>query len=209
MNSSSKQIRSPSAYTNVFAVPWNDYGQYAPNSPGGQQQQDLTTIFASRFTLVFVEDNDYPNSVDNNHHQYRFEVHNDTSTSALLAALNDPAFTRFGLTNALTATQVVVTTPPPASVTAGGTFSLTVTAEDGAGNVDTTYNGPVMLILNGGDATATLGGTLVGDAGNIVDAVNGVATFSGLTINKAGTYTISAYSVDLPGWAATGSITVS
>ena len=139
-------------------------------------------------------------------------MHNDTSTSDLLAALNDPAFTRFGLTNAVIATQVVVTTPPPASVTAGGTFSLTVTAEDGSGKVDTTYNGPVILILNvptGGDATATLGGTLVGDAGNIVDAKNGVATFSGLTINKAGTYTISAYSVDLPGWAATGSITVS
>ncbi len=135
---------------------------------------------------MFVEDNSYPNSVDNNHHQYRFEVHNDTSTSDLLAALNDPAFTRFGLTVSLTATQVVVTTPPPASVTAGGLFSLTVTAEDGSGNVDTTYNGPVMLILNGGDATATLGGTLVGDAGNIADAVNGVATFSNLTINKAG-----------------------
>ena len=136
---------------------------------------------------MFVEDNSYPNSVYNNHHQYRFEVHNDTSTSDLLAALNDPAFTRFGLPVALTATQLVVTTPPPASVTAGGTFSFTVTAEDNAGNVDTTYNGPVMLILNGGNATATLGGTLVGDAGNIVDAANGVATFSNLTINKAGT----------------------
>ena len=75
---------------------------------------------------MFVEDNDYPNSVDNNNHQYRFEVHNDTSTSDLLAALNDPAFTRFGLPVALTATQVVVTTPPPVNVTAGGTFSFTV-----------------------------------------------------------------------------------
>ena len=151
---------------------------------------------------MFVEDNSYPNSVDNNHHQYRFEVHNDTSTSDLLAALNDPAFTRFGLPVALTATQVVVTTPPPASVTAGGTFSFTVTAEDGSGNVDTTYNGPVMLILNvptGGNATATLGGTLVGDAGNIVDAINGVATFSNLTINKAGTYTINALQRRLAG----------
>ena len=159
---------------------------------------------------MFVEDNDYPNSVDSDHHQYRFEVHNDTSTSDLLAALNDPAFTRFGLPVALTATQVVVTTPPPASVTAGGTFSLTVTAEDNAGNVDTTYNGPVMLILNGSDATATLGGALVGeDAGNIVDATNGVATFSGLTINTAGTgYTIDAFAVDLPGWAETDPITV-
>ena len=38
--------------------------------------------------------NSYPNSVDNNHHQYRFEVHSDTSTSTLLTSLNDPAFAR-------------------------------------------------------------------------------------------------------------------
>ena len=44
--------------------------------------------------LVFVEDNSYPNSVDNNHHQYPFEVHSDTSTSTLLTSLNDPAFAR-------------------------------------------------------------------------------------------------------------------
>ena len=55
---------------------------------------DLNSIFATRFTLVFVEDNSYPNSVYNNHHQYRFEVHSDTSTSTLLAALNDRAFAR-------------------------------------------------------------------------------------------------------------------
>ena len=204
------KAKIPSAYTNVFAPPFNDYGEEPPDPEGGPQQQDLTTIFASRFTIVFVQDNNYPNSVDNNHHQYRFEVNSYTSTSDLLAALNDPAFTRFGLTVALTATQVVVTTPPPASVTAGGTFSLTVTAEDDAGNVDTTYNGPVMLILNGSDATATLGGAPVGeDGGNIVDAINGVATFSNLTINTAGTgYTIYAFAVDLPGRAKTDPITV-
>ena len=78
----------PSAYTNVFAVPFNSYGNL-PLSYSGSLA-DLNSIFASRFSLVFVQDNDYPNSVDNNHHQYRFEVHNDTSTSTLLAALNDP-----------------------------------------------------------------------------------------------------------------------
>ncbi len=62
---------------------------------GGNQshQSDLNSIFVTRFTLVSVEDNDYPNSVDN-HHQYGFEVHSDTSTSALLAALSAPAFAR-------------------------------------------------------------------------------------------------------------------
>ena len=51
-------------------------------------QSDLNSIFVSRFTLVFVEDNSYPNGVDN-HHQYRFEVHSNTSTSTLLASLSD------------------------------------------------------------------------------------------------------------------------
>ena len=165
-------------YTNVFAVPFNDYGEYAPDKSPWQQQQDLTTIFASRFALVFVEDNDYPNSVYGNHHQYRFEVHSDMSTSDLLLALQkEPAFTRFGLPNTVIGTQVVVTAQPPSSVAANTTFSLTATVEDNAGNVDTTYNGPMMLILNGGAATATLGGTLVNDTGNIVDATQGVATF--------------------------------
>ena len=50
---------------------------------------DLNSIFATRFTLVFVEDNSYPNSVYNN-----FEVHSDTSTSTLLTSLNDPVFAR-------------------------------------------------------------------------------------------------------------------
>ena len=177
----------PTAYTNVFTPPSNDYGESAPDSPGGPQQQDLTTIFDARFTLVFVEDNNYPNSVDNNHHEYRFEVHSDTSTSTLLAALNDPAFTRFGLT-ALTP-NLVVTTPPPTSVTAGVPFSLVVTAEDSSGNVDSTYTSPVTLALFGGTSGAVLGGTLT------VNAVNGVAAFTGLTINTAGTsYTLTASS---------------
>ena len=34
-----------SVYTNVFAVPWNDYGEYDPISQGAEQM--LTTIFAS------------------------------------------------------------------------------------------------------------------------------------------------------------------
>ena len=137
----------------------------SPDSPGGPQQQDLTTIFASRFTLVFVQDNSYPNSVYGDHHQYRFEAHSDTSTSTLLAALNDPAFTRFGLT-AVTP-NLVVTTPPPASVAVNAPFSLTVTAEDGSGNVATTYTGPVTLALSGGTSGAVFGGT------QTVTAVNG------------------------------------
>ena len=81
---------------------------------------------------------------------------------------------------AATATQLVVTTQPPASVTAGSGFGLVVTAEDAFGNVDPTFTGSVTLALANNPGGATLGGTLA------VNASAGVATFSGLTLNKAG-----------------------
>ena len=74
-----------------------------------------------------------------------------------------------------TATQLVVTTAP-SGVTAGTGFGVVVTAEDGSGTVDTSFDGAVTLAL-AGDPGITLGGTVS------VAAVNGVATFSGLTID--------------------------
>ena len=89
----------------------------------------------------------------------------------------------------VTATQLVVTTPAPTSVTANAPFGLTVTAENGSGKIATTYNGRVTLGLSGGTTDAKLGSTLT------VTAVNGVAAFTGLTINTAGTgYTLTASS---------------
>ena len=80
-------------------------------------------------------------------------------------------------------------TTPPVGVTATTPFGLSVTAENPNGVVDTTYTGPVKLTLAGGDATATLGGTVT------VTAVNGVAAFTDLTIDKVGTgYTLTATS---------------
>ena len=73
--------------------------------------------------------------------------------------------------------SLVVTTQPPSSITAGAPFGMVVTAEDSSGNVDTTFNGSVTIF---NPADANLGGTLT------VTAVNGVATFSGLTEDQAG-----------------------
>ena len=99
------------------------------------------------------------------------------------------------------ATKLVDTTTPPASVAANASFGLTVTAEDGSGNIATTYTGPVTLALSGGTSGAVLGGTLTGTA------INGVATFSNLTINTVGTgYTLTASSSPLT--SATSSINV-
>src|SRR5262249_12523082 len=78
-------------------------------------------------------------------------------------------------------TALVVTTQPPDSVTAGASFGLTVTAEDSSGAVDTSFNGTVSVVLVSNPGGAALGGTLT------TTAQNGVATFAGLTLDKAGT----------------------
>ena len=75
--------------------------------------------------------------------------------------------------------ELAVTTEPPASVTAGAAFSFAASVEDGLGNVVTSYNGPVTV-------TDAYGYTLLGTT--TVDAVNGVATFSGLTLSTETSY---------------------
>lgn len=76
----------------------------------------------------------------------------------------------------LTPTHLVVTTQPPTNITAGSPFSLVVAAENGQGNINTSFNGVIAI----SDAYGySLGGT------STVNAVNGVATFSGLTEDTA------------------------
>ena len=97
---------------------------------------------------------------------------------------------------------VVVTTQPPATVIAGSSFGLTVTAEDSSGNVDTSFNGTVTVALATNPEGGTLGGTLS------VTATNGVATFSDLTLDKAATgYTLLVSGTGLYN-ATTASLTV-
>ncbi len=91
------------------------------------------------------------------------------------------------------ATQLVVTTQPPSDVTAGADFAVTIKAEDASGNVDLGFTSAVTLNVASNPGGGTLGGTLT------VNAVNGVATFSGLTLNKVGSgYTLQAASAGLP-----------
>jgi hypothetical protein len=81
------------------------------------------------------------------------------------------------------ATKLVFTTQPSDS-TPNAPFPTqpVVTAKDASGNVDTSYNGTVTLTIKGGTGTtgAVLGGTVS------VAAVNGVATFNGLSIDLIG-----------------------
>ena len=102
----------------------------------------------------------------------------------------------------LSTSQLVVTTRPPNSVTAGGGFGLTVTAEDSSGNPISSFNGTVTVALGSNPGAATLGGTLT------TTASNGVATFSGLTLNKAASsYTLYTSGGGF-GWGVTNTFSV-
>lgn len=75
----------------------------------------------------------------------------------------------------------------PGNMTAGNTFSVTAQATDAVGNAITSFSNPITIGLTGGDGTATVVGP------NTITPTNGVASFSGLSIEKAGTnYSLTA-----------------
>ena len=81
----------------------------------------------------------------------------------------------------------------PSNAPSGGTISpaVTVAIENSFGVVVTPDTSSVTLSIGAGsNGSGTLGGTLT------VAAVNGVATFSDLSISAAGTYTLQATDVD-------------
>ena len=99
------------------------------------------------------------------------------------------------------ATHLVFTTQPPSNEVAGGSFKLVVSAENNLGQVDTGYNGPISLSLLSTDNAMLSGMTSI-------DFTSGVATFSGLSIDLAGSnYRIEADSGSLTP-AVSGSINV-
>ena len=89
-----------------------------------------------------------------------------------------------------TPSKLVITAPlsePPLMVTAGAGFGsqdgpgLSVSVEDQFGNVVVNDSKPVLISVASGPPGEVLSGVLS------ADAVNGVATFNGLSLNKAGT----------------------
>jgi FKBP-type peptidyl-prolyl cis-trans isomerase 2 len=100
-----------------------------------------------------------------------------------LAPVNTASFT----VSAGQATNLVMVTQPPVSVTAGTGFGFVVEALDAFGNVDTSYSGPLTASIANNPGNSTLGG-------NVNATISqGVATFSGLTLNIADPgYTLQA-----------------
>src|SRR5438034_840669 len=85
-------------------------------------------------------------------------------------------------------------TVQPGDATAGAviTPAVRVTAEDAQGNVATAFSGSVTVALGANPGGGTLAGTAT------VNAANGLAAFSGLSINKAGSgYTLTAAATGL------------
>jgi uncharacterized repeat protein (TIGR03803 family) len=104
---------------------------------------------------------------------------------------------------ALPATHLVVSTQPSNAV-AGATISPAVRVEvrDANGQVVVGNQSSVTLAIASGPSGAVLGGTLT------VPVVNGVATFSNLSLLTAGTYTLRAVDGSLTG-ADSGSFVIS
>jgi hypothetical protein len=107
---------------------------------------------------------------------------------------------------AATASKVVFS-QQPTGTTAGATISPAVTAdvEDQYGNLVSSGSGSTanvtLAIASGPDGSTLLGNTTVA-------AVGGVATFSHLSIDQAGSYSLSAAGAGLGGTATSGSFSV-
>ncbi len=143
------------------------------NNPGGDTLKGTLTATVNKGVAIFsgltleVPDSGY-------------------TIEATASGLSSTTTSGFNVT--LGASQLVVTTQPPNSVQAGTTFGITVTAEDGVGNLDTSYDSAITLTLGNANG-ATLGGVVV------VGANDGVATFTGLSLNlPANDYVILASS---------------
>jgi hypothetical protein len=108
----------------------------------------------------------------------------NSAATGIASVVSDP----FAVTD-----QLVVSIQPPASVAPRQPFQVVVKAVDGRGNFDPNFAGIVTIALDGGPAGAKLGGTLT------VAARAGVATFSNLTVDTAG----SGYSLRVDDGAAT------
>jgi hypothetical protein len=82
--------------------------------------------------------------------------------------------------------QLLVATEPPTSVVAGSPFGLTMMVQAPDGQVDTAFQGTVTLGVASGPLGAGVGGPLT------VAVSQGIANFSALSLNRAGSYTLRA-----------------
>ncbi len=116
--------------------------------------------------------------------------------NAASSGLTGAASSAFAITPGA-ATKLAFTAQPPASSQSGAAFGATVTVQDAFGNTVTGSSASISLTLTGGTPGATLSGTTT------LNATNGVAVFSGLSVDKVGSgYQLNAASSGLTGAAS-------
>jgi len=108
----------------------------------------------------------------------------------------------------LSTSRFVLTQQPPSTLAAGSSFGLMVEAVDGSGNPITTFNDPVTVSLGVTNNIRTPAVTL-GGATLTTTAINGAATFSGLTLpTGAGFYYTISVSGGGLGWGESDKINI-
>jgi hypothetical protein len=109
----------------------------------------------------------------------------DASTGLVVLASDEEKVTYLhnylDLGSAVFPRLILQTNPSGAQANVPFATQPVVIAQDALNHTNTNFNGPVTLSIKSGTAGAALVGTAT------VNAVNGIATFSGLAINKAGT----------------------
>ena len=112
-----------------------------------------------------------------------------TGPMVITATLDNGQNVQFGETVSAGLPSALRFTTNPSNASGGGTITpaVQVTALDASGNVSTLVSVAVTVALAGGNPAATLSGT------KTVSSVNGVATFSNLSVDKLATgYTLVA-----------------
>jgi uncharacterized repeat protein (TIGR03803 family) len=109
-----------------------------------------------------------------------------TASDAALTSATSASFTITPLPAGVPAALAFAATPTTGFAGVALTPAVIVSVEDGGGNVVSTDNSTVTLAIASGPSGAALGGTVS------ATAVNGVATFSNLSLNDAGDYTLTA-----------------
>ncbi|HEY7329588.1 MAG TPA: hypothetical protein VH592_18260 [Gemmataceae bacterium] len=159
------QVSAVNAYGHVDPTFADNVAIALQNNPGSATLGGILTATAINGAAAFSNLTIAP--------QYTYSNYTK-ATAASLTAVTTGSFT------AGVETLFVGETLPPSTVSGNQPFTPSVAAAGGAGTVDPAFNGTVTVALVNYPADATLGGTLT------VNTVNGVATFSGLTLNKPG-----------------------
>ncbi|MEW6282273.1 MAG: VCBS repeat-containing protein, partial [Candidatus Eremiobacterota bacterium] len=112
-------------------------------------------------------------------------------TAGQTLVINDPDWVDLGVQTQ--PSRLAFTVQPVNGAPNTPLAAVQVTIQDSQGNPVTTAANPITLSLASDPVGAVLGGTLT------VDPINGVATFSNLTINRGGTYTLGAFADGIVG----------